>query len=134
VAVGSAPRFAFDHVSISVDDVDHAERFYRDVLGFTPTDRPPFGFPGAWFRVGGMAIHLTTGGTVRGASAPLRPNDPHFAIAVDGDLDRFLDELRGHGVEVTELHDSPAALRQTFVKDPWGNVIEFCVNFPAHQH
>jgi glyoxylase I family protein len=121
---------SFDHVSISVGDVDAGERFYRDVLGFEPIPRPDFGFPGAWFRVGGMPVHLTTGGTMRGADASLRPNDPHFAIAVDGDLDAFLDMLRAQGVEVYELHDSPSALRQTFVKDPWGNVVELCVNFP----
>jgi hypothetical protein len=51
---------------------------------------------------------------------------------VTGDLDRFLDRLRQAGVEVFELMNSPAALRQTFVKDPWGNVIEFCVNHPSN--
>jgi catechol 2,3-dioxygenase-like lactoylglutathione lyase family enzyme len=122
--------FQMDHASISVGDVDAGVAFYRDLVGFRPIDRPDFGFPGAWFEVGGLALHLTTGGDTRGADAPLRPNDPHFAVAVDGDLDAFLDHLRSHGVEVFELENSPAALRQTFVKDPWGNVIEFCVNHP----
>jgi catechol 2,3-dioxygenase-like lactoylglutathione lyase family enzyme len=127
----SRPRLTFDHVSISVDDIDAGRHFYGDLLGLEPAPRPDFRFPGAWFRVGPLAIHLTTGGTTRGATAPLRPNDPHFALAVDGNLDAFLDELRSHGVEVFELHDSPAAERQTFIKDPWGNVVELCVNFPA---
>ncbi len=125
------PHFAFDHVSISVGDLAEARQFYAEQLGFTEIERPDFGFPGAWFRIGAQPVHLTTGGDQRGADAALRPNDPHFAVAVDGDLDAFLDELRADGVEVYELENSPAALRQTFVKDPWGNVIEFCVNFPA---
>jgi glyoxylase I family protein len=123
--------FEMDHASISVGDIDQAVAFYEALLGFERIERPDFGFPGAWFRVGSLAVHLTTGGHMRGADAPLRPNDPHFAVAVTGDLDRFLDRLRNSGVEVFELANSPAALRQTFVKDPWGNVIEFCVNHPS---
>jgi len=122
------PNFAIDHVSVSVGDVDAARTFYSETLGFAEIERPPFNFPGVWYRVGSIPLHLTTDGDTRGADAPLRPNDPHFAVAVDGDLDGFLDELRSLGVEVIELENSPAALRQTFVKDPWGNVIEFCVN------
>lgn len=120
-----------DHVSVSVGDIDEARAFYTELLGFAEISRPDFGFPGAWYRVGETPLHLTTGGDTRGADAKLRPNDPHIAIAVDGDLDSFLDGLRAVGVEVIELENSPAALRQTFVKDPWGNVIEFCVNFPS---
>lgn len=123
--------FEMDHASISVGDIDQAVAFYDGLLGFERIERPDFGFPGAWFRVGKLAVHLTTGGDMRGADAPLRPNDPHFAVAVTGDLDGFLDRLRDAGVTVFELANSPAALRQTFVKDPWGNVIEFCVNHPT---
>lgn len=120
-----------DHASVSVGDIDAGVAFYGGLLGFEQIDRPDFGFPGAWFSVGGLAVHLTTGGHMRGPDAPLRPNDPHFAVAVHGDLDRFLDRLRSEGVAVHELENSPAAERQTFVKDPWGNVIEFCVNHPS---
>lgn len=125
------PTFTIDHVSVSVDDIEQARAFYGDVLGFPEIERPDFGFPGAWYQVGATPLHLTTGGDVRGADASLRPNDPHVAVAIDGDLDGFLDRLRAEGVAVIELENSPAALRQTFVKDPWGNVIEFCVNFPS---
>jgi glyoxylase I family protein len=125
------PTLRLDHVSVSVTDIDAARHFYGTVLGFEPMPRPAFDFPGAWFKVGAMPVHLTTGGSIRGADAPLRPSDPHFAVSVEGDLDAFLDSLRSQGVPVVELHDSPAAERQTFVKDPWGNVIEFCVNFPS---
>jgi len=120
----------FDHASISVDDIDAAAQFYTDVLGFEQVQRPAFDFPGAWFIVGSTPVHLTTGGTTRGADAPLRPNDPHLAFTVSGDLDLFLGRLRANGVEVYELTDPPAASRQTFIKDPWGNVLEFCV-YPA---
>jgi glyoxylase I family protein len=124
---GAELSMTFDHVSVSVSDIEASLRFYRDVLGFAELPRPDFGFPGAWLQVSGTPVHLTTGGTLRGDDAPLRANDPHFAISVRGDLDEFLDTLRGRGVRVYELQDSPAAERQTFVMDPDGNVIEFCV-------
>jgi catechol 2,3-dioxygenase-like lactoylglutathione lyase family enzyme len=126
----SSPAFDIDHVSVSVTDIEAARSFYGELLGFDEIERPDFGFPGAWYRVGATPLHLTTGGDTRGADASLRPNDPHLAVAVDGDLDAFLNGLRAAGVPVIELENSPAALRQTFVKDPWGNVIEFCVNHP----
>jgi catechol 2,3-dioxygenase-like lactoylglutathione lyase family enzyme len=121
----------FDHVSVSVSDLDRAVMFYQDQLGFETLPRPDFGFPGAWLQASGVPVHLTTGGTTRGPDAPLRPQDPHFAIAVTGDLDSFLDELRQQGVRVYELPNSPAAERQTFVMDPDGNVIELCVYAPS---
>lgn len=124
-------HMTFDHVSLSVTDLDRAVVFYRDTLGFEELSRPDFGFPGAWFHISGTPVHLTTGGTTRGADAPLRPNDPHFAISIDGDLDAFLAELSRLGVPIYELQDSPAAERQTFVKDPDGNVIELCVYAPS---
>jgi glyoxylase I family protein len=127
----SRPDFEIDHASISVGDIDEAVEFYGELIGFEQIARPDFGFPGAWFRVGALAVHLTTGGHMQGPGTTLRPNDPHIAIAVAGDLDAFLDRLRSRGVDVLELENSPAALRQTFVHDPWGNVLEFCINHPS---
>src|SRR5262249_10895811 len=47
------------HVSVNVTDVEAALRFYVDELGFEPrTDRPDFGFGGAWLDVGGQQVHL----------------------------------------------------------------------------
>jgi len=117
---------AFDHVSISVSDVPRSVQFYRDVLGLSELERPAFAFPGAWLQAETVPIHLTTGGTMRGPEAPLRPNDPHFAIAMTGDLDAFLDVLRRQRIRLYELENSPAATRQVFVMDPDGNVVELC--------
>ncbi len=126
----SGPDFEIDHASISVGDIDEAVEFYGEVIGFEQIERPDFRFPGAWFGVGALAVHLTTGGHMQGPGTKLRPNDPHIAIAVHGDLDELLDRLRSRGVDVLELENSPTALRQAFVHDPWGNVLEFCVNHP----
>ena len=109
------PR-AIHHVSINVPDPEVAFRFYVDVLGLTPrTDRPDFGFGGAWLDAGGQQVHLIQG--------DVPPNvGQHFALAVD-DLDAVIDELRGQGVEVSDaMAVGPG--RQAFTQDPAGNTVE----------
>src|SRR4051812_11898376 len=104
------------HVSINVEDVDEALRFYTDVLGLTVReDRPDFGFPGAWLDVGPQQVHLIQAG------AP--PNlGQHFAIRVD-DLDAAVADVRARGVHVSD--PSPVGTgRQAFLNDPAGNTIE----------
>jgi glyoxylase I family protein len=104
------------HVSINVDDVDAAVAFYVGRLGLTPrTDRPDFGFAGAWLDAGGQQVHLI--------AAP-GPDDrgQHFALRV-ADLDATVAELRLAGLEVSDA--SPVGTgRQAFVHDPSGNLVE----------
>ena len=104
------------HVSLNVSDVAAAKAFYVDVLGLTErTDRPDFGFGGAWLDLGGQQVHLIEGTVPDGVGQ-------HFAIAVD-DLDAVVDELRGRGVRVSD--PKPVATsRQSFLKDPSGNLVE----------
>jgi catechol 2,3-dioxygenase-like lactoylglutathione lyase family enzyme len=104
------------HVSINVDDVDAACQFYVDVLGAVErSDRPDFGFGGAWLDVGSQQIHLIEA---------LVPQDhgQHLALLVD-DLDATIAELRGDGIEVSDA--SPVGTgRQAFTHDPSGNLVE----------
>ena len=104
------------HVSINVDDVDGALDFYVGVLGLRArSDRPDFGFGGAWLDAGGQQVHLIEGQVPKG-------NGEHFAILV-ADLDASIDELRDRDVEVSDA--SPVGSgRQAFLKDPAGNLIE----------
>jgi glyoxylase I family protein len=104
------------HVSINIDDVDAALAFYVGTLGLEArTDRPDFGFPGAWLNAGSQQVHLI------GASVP-KDQGQHFALQVD-DLDATIAELRDGGVEVS---DSVAVGtgRQAFLHDPAGNMVE----------
>lgn len=103
-------------MSINVDDVDAAARFYTDVLGLgLRTDRPDFGFGGAWLDAGGQQVHLIEG-------EPPSAVGQHFALHVD-DLDDAVAELRARGVEVSD--PSPVgSSRQSFLHDPAGNLIE----------
>lgn len=107
---------AVHHVSINVDDVDAAVRFYTEVLGLAPRpDRPDFGFGGAWLDAGSQQVHLI--------EAPSPPGlGQHFALLVD-DLDATVAELRDGGAEVSD--PSPVgSSRQAFITDPAGNLVE----------
>ena len=106
------------HASINVADVERSLRFYVDVLGLEPLDRPAFPFPGAWLAVGPTRqLHL-----IEGDVPPDRGQ--HLAFAVD-DLDATVAELRAAGVDVRgpkPVGDS--GVRQAFLADPDGNRLE----------
>lgn len=104
------------HVSINVDDVAAAVRFYTEVLGLALRgDRPDFGFDGAWLDAGDQQVHLI--------AARTPPNvGQHFAVLVD-DLDAAVADVRSKGVEVSD--PSPVGTgRQAFLVDPAGNGVE----------
>jgi catechol 2,3-dioxygenase-like lactoylglutathione lyase family enzyme len=110
------------HVSINVDDVEATGRFYMDVLGLEKLPRPDFGFPGMWLRCQGQEIHLIY------AENHQAPKGQHFAFRVE-DLDAVVAELRGRGVEVSQIFEIPGGNRQCFIHDPAGNMVE--LNQPA---
>src|SRR5215212_6045978 len=74
---------AIHHVSIPVTDLERSKQFYREILGLTEIDRPPFDFPGAWFQVGDRQLHLIVhdNSTLRSEKA-VDSRDIHFAIRV----------------------------------------------------
>ena len=90
------------HVSINVSDVPAARDFYVDVLGLTErTDRPNFGFGGAWLDAGRQQIHLI--------EADVPPSmGQHFALAVTDPVpvgtgrQSFLDDPAGNRIELQE--------------------------------
>jgi glyoxylase I family protein len=107
------------HVSLNVSDTERALGFYRDVLGLSTLPRPDFPFAGAWLDAGnGRQVHLI--------EAQVPPSHgQHVAFRVH-DVDAVVASLRRAGL------DAPAAkavggtaIRQTFVCDPDGNLLEF---------
>jgi glyoxylase I family protein len=107
---------AVHHVSINVPDVDAAIAFYTDVLGLSVrSDRPDFGFPGAWLDAGGQQVHL-----IGGDPPPNRGQ--HFALGVP-DIAETVTELRSRGVTVSDPSPVGVGL-QAFLTDPAGNLIE----------
>jgi catechol 2,3-dioxygenase-like lactoylglutathione lyase family enzyme len=106
------------HVSLNVADHAVAERFYTEVMGLEPIPRPDFGFPGSWLTMkDGRQLHLIQ---VEDWTAP---KGQHFAFQV-ADLDAVRAELAGKGVKVSEPFEIPGVGRQSFLKDPCGNLLE----------
>ncbi len=104
------------HVSINVADVDEALAFYTDVLGCRKrSDRPDFGFGGAWLDVGGQQVHLIEGVTPEAKGQ-------HFAVQV-ASMEDAIAELRQRGIKVSDAIPVGANL-QAFLDDPDGNAIE----------
>lgn len=104
------------HVSINVEDVEAALEFYIGRLGLIGrTDRPDFGFGGAWLDAGSQQVHLIE------AEVP-DDKGQHFALQVV-DLDATVDALRAGGLTVS--NPSPVGTgRQAFLHDPSGNLVE----------
>jgi catechol 2,3-dioxygenase-like lactoylglutathione lyase family enzyme len=92
--------------------------FYGDVLGMTEVPKPPVlaARGGAWFRSGGLELHL-------GIEEDFRPaRKAHPGILVR-DLDAVAARLTEHGVAV-DWDDNFPGFRRCYVADPHGNRLE----------
>jgi catechol 2,3-dioxygenase-like lactoylglutathione lyase family enzyme len=112
------------HISFAVHDLPAAMHFYRDVLGFREIARPPLDFDGAWLNKGGLEIHLIVPKSGVETARPASKANPylsHVAFKVL-DLDAARAVLEGAGLEPIVQE---GGVRQMWVLDPGGNMIEF---------
>jgi catechol 2,3-dioxygenase-like lactoylglutathione lyase family enzyme len=116
---------AVHHIAVCVTDLERAKRFYEDVLGLRPLDRPALSVEGAWYSLGNGQLHLI----VHPATRTLRGTreidiaDGHFALRI-ADFNLAVTHLRAHGVELLERAQNATAWQQLYFTDPDGNVIE----------
>ena len=121
----------YSHVAICVSDVGAARRFYSDQLGLGEIERPDFGFPGAWYEVGALQLHLMQ----RTLQTDVEGIGPHFALYIPtDDFHTEVERLRSEGVAITREpsqreHDGIWA---AFCQDPDGNTIELTDMGPDH--
>jgi catechol 2,3-dioxygenase-like lactoylglutathione lyase family enzyme len=111
------------HVSFAVGDIERARRFYGGLLGFAEIPRPDFGFPGAWYRVGEIEVHLIVpppGADVGSRPGGISPVAGHAAFEIE-DYEAAEAHLKER--QVTFIGLGPR-VGQLFVADPDGNVIE----------
>jgi len=111
-----------NHAALHIRDLDESRRFYGEVLGFSELERPDFGFPGAWFRIGReQELHLICG---RDEDVTSAPRGNHFACRVPDirETEAFLGE---RGISMRGPHQRPDGAWQIFVQDPDGHSIEF---------
>lgn len=114
----------YSHVAICVKDVERSREFYEGVLQLPPLERPSFEFPGAWYQVGGLMLHLMQR---EEAPPPQAGIGPHFALYVPTEeFESTVEALRGRGAEMvmepTRREDT--RVWAAFCQDPDGNLIE----------
>lgn len=118
--------------SLYVDDLDRAEQFYGGLLGLEKIIR--LDGRHVFFRCGRAVLLTFIAEASREPPGPdALPVPPHgadgpghacFAVQAD-QIDPLLDRLGAHGVAVESDFRWPHGPRSVYVRDPFGNSIEF---------
>jgi catechol 2,3-dioxygenase-like lactoylglutathione lyase family enzyme len=111
-----------DHINIATEKLAQTRDFFVEVLGFEEGPRPDFGVPGYWLYAGGRAIvHLQL---ARGPVSASRESALNHAAFEVSDLDALAARLDKRGVAY-RMNQSPGApVRQIFLEDPNGVLLE----------
>jgi catechol 2,3-dioxygenase-like lactoylglutathione lyase family enzyme len=98
---------------------NEARAFFVGALGMVEIEKPPVlaARGGAWFRDGGVEIHL-------GVEDPFTPARKAHPGLVVGDLDEAARRVATTGQDVTWDADFPG-FRRFYAHDPFGNRLEF---------
>jgi len=120
----------FDHVAITVSDMERSVKFYRDILGFKvlgKLENP---------EAGSLFVYLDTGSAIielfqfkeKGAPWDRNRNEDyglkHFCFRVDS-VDEVIERLKAAGVKIVlEPFDATGGVRIAFFEDPDGVRIE----------
>jgi catechol 2,3-dioxygenase len=126
------PDVRIGHVHLKVSDLERAVAFYRDVLGFTLTQR--FGTQAAFLSAGGYQHHigLNTWESGGGTAAPLGHTGLYHAAILYPDrreLARALQRLITQRVPITGASDHGVS-EAIYLNDPDGNGLELYVDRP----
>jgi catechol 2,3-dioxygenase-like lactoylglutathione lyase family enzyme len=118
----SASRIlSIDHIQLAMPAGQEqiAERFYAEVLGFTPREKPAYlrGRGGCWFRAGEVDLHLG----VDPVFHPATKAHPAFLTASLANIAASLHAAGFAVVEDTQL----SGFQRFYCADPFGNRLEF---------
>ena len=134
MAVAGMEIAAIQHIALTVTDLDRSKRFYHEILSLEEIPRPPFNFPGAWFRLGNsQQLHLIVHDRSTFRQKPLDTRDIHFAVRVPN-YHAAVDFLRARGYRddigvndpncmILQPH-ATAGFPQIYICDPDRHVIE----------
>jgi glyoxylase I family protein len=109
------------HAAVLVSDLEKSIEFYEGILGLSRIDRS-LNYPGAWYQIGDVQIHLIEDINYRSPSLELikSTRNPHIALGVR-DLTAAKQQLLAANYIIKMSNSGRAAL---FTQDPDGNAIE----------
>jgi catechol 2,3-dioxygenase-like lactoylglutathione lyase family enzyme len=115
------------HVQLAMPPGEEAaaRAFFAGVLGLDEVEKPPAlaARGGAWFRGGGVELHLGVEDDFR----PARKGHPGMLVS---DLDDIVARLERAGQDVRWDTEFPG-FRRVYARDPFGNRLEFLQPDPA---
>jgi catechol 2,3-dioxygenase-like lactoylglutathione lyase family enzyme len=110
-----------NHFTVLTDDLEATRRFYAEVLGLIEGERPPFGFPGAWFYCCGRPVlHVIAG---RGLPAQRSGVIDHMAFSATN-MEEWKAKLERHGIPFDLRRQPRTGVWQMFFLDPNGAKVE----------
>jgi catechol 2,3-dioxygenase-like lactoylglutathione lyase family enzyme len=128
------PLTGLNHYLVVSRNLDRSRKFYEDVLGMQLADRPDFGFPGYWLKLGDdICVHLASQAPNKVRDQFLLKKHPkgtegsgsvdHIAFLAR-DPREVRERIRRHKVEMHYRSFPDAKLFQIFLKDPDDVTIE----------
>jgi catechol-2,3-dioxygenase len=120
------PVQGFDHYNLRADRavLDELRDFYRDVVGLTVGDRPPFRSFGYWLYSGGRPVlHLSQSAEGEQRAAGAVNTFSHAAFNCTGRAE-FEQRLAGRGIPYRTASVPLLNIAQLFFHDPAGNGVE----------
>lgn len=120
------PVSKLDHINLraSRELLDELRDFYRDVVGLTLGNRPPFEEYGYWLYAGEQAVvHLSLAKEGEISAADVQPSFAHAAFACSGRT-AYEQRLAESGVKYDVAVVPEFGITQLFFQDPAGNGVE----------
>jgi catechol 2,3-dioxygenase-like lactoylglutathione lyase family enzyme len=128
------PLTELNHYLLVAKDLERTKNFYCDVLGLELAERPDFGFPGYWLKVGDeICVHLASQAPNQVRDTFLLKKHPrgtqgsgqvdHIAFLAQ-DPEGVRKRIQKKGVEMHYRSFPDAKLFQIFLKDPNDVTIE----------
>jgi len=121
------PTYSFNHIALSVKDVNESVEFYQKVLQLEEIKNTASASKTKWLSLSeGKELHL-----IPRPDFEIRTNKAvHFALSTD-DIDFFAEHLRELEIEFSDWHDKPNevfirddGIKQVYFQDPNGYWIE----------
>ena len=121
------PTFTFNHIALSVKDVEASVYFYQEVFKFEEIENTASTSNTRWLSLGkGRQLHL-----IPRPDAEIKTNKAvHFALATT-DVTSFIRHLDALGIDYSDWRDTPKkdyirkdGIRQVYFQDPDGYWVE----------